>query len=247
MTIFIYQEENGQQREFKMSLFYPVRIGSDRTGNEIVFPADWKVAPRHAVIQRSTLFGQPVLLESDNYPVYVNGEPVLLMRILRQGDKIQIGRAELSVVEMHISIIETGSRLIDAECPFCTGKLKVGDAIITCPRCGLAHHQACWMEQKLCSRYGCGYPVQNAIMDALREKVNFEALIGAMHPLVKKQKSCLAEQPRDRVPFQVQQVVAYCPQCGEAFHLECWLVIADCPRCGHNPQKLIRELLAKSV
>jgi Zn ribbon nucleic-acid-binding protein len=170
------------------------------------------------------------------------------MRILRQGDIIRVGRAELFVMEMHIKLVEKGSRLMrGAECPICVENFKEGESTISCPRCGLVHHVNCWMEQKNCSRYGCGYPVQSAMMDALTVKVNFETSIGAMHPLVKQQKNCPAGNPRDQVPFQERQTLAYCPKCGQAYHVECWLVMQSCSQCGYAPQELIKELLTSSA
>ena len=40
-------------------------------------------------------------------------------------------------------------------CPFCQTPIKPGANVITCPACGMPHHEDCWQENGGCTTFGC--------------------------------------------------------------------------------------------
>jgi S1-C subfamily serine protease len=48
-----------------------------------------------------------------------------------------------------------GERESGVPCPGCGHPLRVGDLIEKCPRCGKAHHGACWNSNQGCASYDC--------------------------------------------------------------------------------------------
>ncbi len=44
---------------------------------------------------------------------------------------------------------------IGKKCPFCKTTIEEGEAVKVCPSCGIPHHEACWIENKGCTTFGC--------------------------------------------------------------------------------------------
>jgi uncharacterized Zn finger protein (UPF0148 family) len=40
-------------------------------------------------------------------------------------------------------------------CPYCKTEIRNEDEVTVCPACGIPHHQACWIENKGCTTFGC--------------------------------------------------------------------------------------------
>ncbi|GAB4544964.1 MAG: hypothetical protein OHK0023_02530 [Anaerolineae bacterium] len=200
-----------------------------------------------AVIARSRVYQVPVLVNlGGSELIRVNGRRVVELRVLRQGNEIQVGDLLLTFWEMILQDVARGAPLTRQVCPICRMRFAEGDAAITCPRCGLAHHKECWFEHEYCSNQGCMYPIRTTLKRLLSARgVTIEAL-PANSPLVQQGKKCLAGTPGvDAEPFSSGQTVAYCPNpnCNGAFHLECWVSLDDCPSCGkYNVNKLLRAI-----
>lgn len=100
-------------------------------------------------------------------------------------------------------------------CPYCGSEIKEGDAVKVCPSCGIPHHEACWIENKGCTTFGCkeqNCEEQPAVLCTVCRAPNepgkkFCSNCGA--PLIEKKKkfcgSCGAE---------IDERQAFCPECG---------------------------------
>lgn len=40
-------------------------------------------------------------------------------------------------------------------CPYCLSAIEGAEDTVRCPKCGVAHHSACWQANGKCSVYGC--------------------------------------------------------------------------------------------
>lgn len=239
MAVLIYCDAGGQTREREFS--EGVRIGSDPQRNDVVLPMEWGVAPEHAVIARAVLNRMPVLVDLSGGDTWVNGRRVVRLQVLHHGDILQVGQASLTLWEVRIARLPAGSRTVGRECPVCKVEFMAGDEVIACPRCRTVHHRDCWFSIPICSFYGCEYPVHETVTSILAPWVAFEEL-GEQSELVKREVQCRAGNPRDQVPFQKKQRVAYCPQCNTPFHLECWLTLTQCPVCQYGVKTLIDQV-----
>lgn len=92
--------------------------------------------------------------------VSVNHVPVIGLKILNHGDRIEMAEVSLRFIAEVTETLEADSALI-AEgkgCPWCQENFEAGDTVIHCPRCGLAHHAECWADGKKCGGHPfCGY------------------------------------------------------------------------------------------
>jgi len=242
MAILIYQDASGRYMEREFS--EEVRIGSDPQRNDVVLPAEWDVAPEHAVITRSALNRMPLLVDLIGRGTKVNGQQIVRIRVLRQGDDLQIGQARLTLWEVRIARLLAGSRVVGRECPVCTDEFRAGDEVVVCPRCRTVHHRDCWFRIQVCAYYGCGYPIHETVMDTLAPWVVFDRKLDGESELVRNKKSCVAGNQSDQAPFQEGQKVAYCPSCHTPFHLECWLRLVHCPVCQYPVRELINRVFA---
>lgn len=149
MAILKYQDETHQdcEREFTAML----SIGSNRQsiqavlqGEIVLLPASLGVAPHHATIVFSkTRYhdGLFILVGAGDRPVKVNGQPVVSIKVLHHGDKIQLDRANLIFYELSISRLSQNERA--KKCSLCTEDLAVGDEVIFCPHCTLPYCRTC--------------------------------------------------------------------------------------------------------
>lgn len=246
MAVIIYQGEGGLDRKLE---FGPeeLRIGSEAGRNQLLLPADCGAAAEHAVITRTVIGKLPVLVDLTGHGLRVNGQPVIALKVLHHGDTIDIGGARLMLREMQIKRLPADPRASRKKCPFCTDDLRGGDEVIACPNCGVLHHRECWFQMTLCSTDGCQYPIHETVMKALSPSCTFISKLEPESKLVVGRQECPAGRPKDLVPFQKEQDVAFCPSCEAPFHLDCWLCLPVCPRCRYDVKSLIDEVFDAEV
>ena len=61
-------------------------------------PPIWGSMPRHAILVRSALNRLLMLVDLSGGQAWVNQHPVVKLRVLRQGDRLQLGRCDLERV-----------------------------------------------------------------------------------------------------------------------------------------------------
>jgi Prokaryotic RING finger family 1/FHA domain len=251
MPFLRYQNTVAEHKEYEFRA--ETSIGSDPDLVALALAADLGVAAEHAVILRSTVTNMPVLVDLQGDSTYVNGLQVAEIKVLHQGDIITLGRARLTFWEVSITRVSPRNRAIGRECPVCTEEFRIGDMVIACPRCNTVHHSDCWFAIPICCFFTCEYPIHEIVMDALAPTVNFERSLDRRSKLVELKDGedilqpgvhCSAGNPRDQVPFQLQQTVAYCPTCNTPYHLECWLGMSSCVICRYNVSLLIHQVFA---
>jgi hypothetical protein len=95
--------------------------------------------------------------------VKVNDVKIFGLRVLRNADKVQVGKDEICFYEWVYQELTSGSLQTGTECPFCRMPFAVGDQIIMCPRCDTPLHDYCWESRKGpnegCVLPNCGYIV----------------------------------------------------------------------------------------
>lgn len=232
-----------------------IRIGADADWSTLCLPAALGVAPQHAIITRAALSRLPLLIDRAGSGTWVNDHPVVRLRVLRQGDVIRLGRAQLTVWEVQIRRLGSDDPAVGQKCPVSRRKLQPGDEVIACPGCGAVHLRDAWFLVQHCAA-GCGYPNREVILETLPAEVPVERALDADSRLVERIENgrviqegqrCRAGQARDQVPFQPGQHVAFCPACQAPFHLECFLTLTVCPACQYPIRALIdRACLAES-
>ena len=237
MATINYQLGDGsvQKVEFTKEL----RIGSDAEQSQLVLPAAAGVAKEHAIITRAMVGKLPVLLDLAGHGLRVNGQNVVSLKVLHHGDRIQVGQTELELREMQIRKLTVASKHL---CPISADALKEGQEVVSCPNCETLHHRSCWFEGERCSSYGCLYPIQETVIQALSPPCTFVTRLEKTHKLVTKQKVCPAGVQRDMIPFQQNDDVAFCPKCEAALHLQCWLSRANCPACRYDIKQLMDQV-----
>lgn len=244
MPYLIYHDHEGQYREQEIAgSMAEIHIGSDPVNNTIILPADAGVAPRHAVILRSALNQLSLLVDLAGEKTYVNGQEVVSIKVLRQKDRIQLGQVNLIVWEIRITALRENSPYINRSCLFCTRGLQVNDEVVICPRCETPFHRLCWFSLPNCAKDTCNYPVRDNILDSLRGRVKYEE---ANVELFKAGQMCSAREPGDQIPFQLGEMVVYCPStsCRATYHLRCWLELEHCkePACNFDYRQLLTEV-----
>jgi hypothetical protein len=187
------------------------RIGTT-VENDIAFSPASGVHPHHAVIVKSS--GTWMLIDKSNGNTFVNNERIIVLKALKHGDKIKLGKKEIEFSEIRIQILERGSSLIGNTCAICGGAAELGDEVILCPRCSTLHHRGCWFSIEKCAK--CGYPT-----------IHGEQL-GGYSPLIYKECSCCGKV------FKRRDRVVYCPGCKTPYHSndQCWFGINKCKKCG---------------
>lgn len=227
-----------------------IRLGTDAAWANILLPPESDAAPRHAVITRSALNRLLTLIDLAGRQTRVNQHPVVRLRVLRQGDTLQIGRSELSVWEVQIKRLKPGDAAVGQKCPVSRRMFQPGDEVIACPGCGTVHGREAWFLVEHCAQ-GCGYPNREVALDTLAPFVLLERDLDENSRLIEHgdqaSTTCRAGKRRDQVPFQKGQNVACCPSCSTPYHLECFLTLATCPVCQHDIKALVdRVFLAET-
>lgn len=247
MPLLTLVDAEGQNQTLRFAEADEIRIGADAEWGSVLLPAERDVAPRHAVITRSSLNRLLMVVDLAGEKTWVNHHPVVKIRVLRQGDMLQLGRCELRVSEVQIVRLEPGDPAIGQKCPVSRRVLRAGDEVIVCPGCGAVHEKDAWFLIERCAA-GCGYPNREVIMDTLPAWVTVERSLDEESRLVEQIENgkvlrdgefCRAGQARDQVPFQLRQNAVYCPSCRSPFHLECFLTLPACPVCGFDIGDLV--------
>lgn len=249
MPLLTFQDAQGLSHHVQIAETEDVRLGTDEAWSNVILPAEPGVAPRHAILARSALNRLLMLVDLSGGQTWVNQHPVVKLRVLRQGDQLQLGRCVLHVWEMQIVYLQPGDAAVGQKCPVSRRVLKVGDAVIACPGCGTVHQRDAWFLIERCAA-GCGYPNREVIMDTLPAWMMVERHLDQDSKLIEKiengqvlqaGETCRAGQSRDQVPFQRGQNAVYCPSCQSPFHLECFLTLPACPVCQYDISDLIRQ------
>jgi len=247
MSILLYNDGKARTHEFSDK----VQIGSD-TSSDVVLSVQKGIVPKHTVILRSKVNRLPLLIDFSGGQSRVNHQIVPRLRILRQGDELQLGNIQLTFWEVRIQTLLAGEPTIGRMCQVCTDDFRLNDEVIICPRCNTPHHRDCWFSIHLCATYGCEYPNHGTVMDALTPFVVFERELDENSELVpaKEQNGkparsgtlCKAGNPRDKVPFQEKHQVAYCPRCKTPYHLTCFLILRYCSVCDYDVRSLLNRV-----
>lgn len=249
MPLLIFDDANGVIQRLSFPERAEIRIGTDEDWGDVVFSADFGVAPRHAVIVRSVLNRLLMIVDLTGNQTWVNRHRVVNVRVLRQGDVVRVGRGEFRVWEVQIRHLEDGNPAVGQKCPVSRRVLEVGDAVIACPGCGTVHERDAWFLIKTCAA-DCGYPNREVVINTLPAGVQLERALDSDSRLVERIEQgrtiqegehCQAGQARDQVPFQEGQDVVYCPSCQTPFHLECFVTLHECPVCQHDIRALIDQ------
>jgi|GEM_PF-3281382 len=243
MTLLVFRNPTtgtAQAKEFEGN----IRIGT-AAENELKLPEGLGVAPYHAVISRSELYGVSVLLDvaDEAASTRVNGYPVVQLSSLRHRDRLEFGQAQVEFWEMTVQRLQPNSHLVGKRCLVCYENFAPDEDILICPRCQAPHHKDCWFQISTCSRYGCGYPVQKSLQRSLATYMRFEEL-DEKSDAVKQKQLCLAGNPRDRSPFKAGDEIARCPNCDTPFHIPCFFGLQHCSNCGYDVASLMRSVFA---
>ncbi|MEH1798999.1 MAG: RING finger protein [Nostoc sp.] len=240
MTLLVFRDPNDTsvEKEFDGD----IRLGT-AADNDFRLPEGLGIAPFHAVISRSEHYGVSVLVDlaGDKSKTRVNGYSVVEISTLRHRDRIELGQAKLEFWEMTVHRLKSNSHLIGKACHVCKENFAPDEKLIICPRCQAPHHKDCWFQIETCSRYGCGYRVLESMQRSLATYVRFEKL-DEESDLVKQQRLCMAENPRDGAPFKSEDSIAKCPTCDTPFHTPCFFGLQNCPNCNHDVASLMRSL-----
>lgn len=249
MPLLTFDDGNGVTQRLSFPELAEICIGADEAWSDVVLPAARGVAPQHAVIARSALNRLLLVIDLTGNQTWVNQHRVTNIRVLRQGDTVQIGHMQVRVWEVQIRHLEAGDPAVGQKCPVSRRILEVGDVVIACPGCGTVHERDAWFLIPHCAA-DCGYPNREVIIDTLPAGVQMERSLDSDSPLVERIEQdrtiqegehCQAGQSRDQVPFQEGQNVVYCPSCQTPFHLECFVTLDACPVCQYDIRALIDQ------
>lgn len=241
MALIKYTLANGHEGIYNIPWETPtgplrITIGSDAQ-NDLQLSADLDVLPKHAILTWAQAPISFVLLDLSEGKTWVNDLPVLKMKALRHLDRIHIGKAEMTYVEIHSEILHEGSPYIGQYCMLYGNEmLKMGDEVVIC-RCGAVYHRGCWFRMERCSRSGCWYPIRNFLVKRLSGKVILQK-VEKDSELTKK--FCPAGQDEDKTQFQPDQEIINCPKCFTPYHIGCLLLQETCihPGCDFPIRKL---------
>lgn len=223
MAVLRFKNSNGQMEEFKLHEASRITIGTDEISepevkigsgkeNNLVLPSIYSY---HAALTRPS--GSWVLIDKTGRDTFINNAKVTMLKVLRHGDKIRLGKIEIEYAEIKVENLENGSQEIGKTCPICTEKSKEGDEIILCPRCSALHHRNCWFSIERCA---CGYEtILNEQLDSYSRLINKECSCGKV--------------------FKRRDKVVYCPECKTPYHSseKCWFGMNKCAKCGFVRQK----------
>jgi len=178
---------------------------------------------------------------------------VIGLKVLRQGDRLTLGSAELSFWQVFMQDSRLAKLKPHHTCPVCLS-FPDGD-VIQCPRCGLHYHHDCWLSQVHCAQDYCGYPnrdVTSTLLSELGFKVERYlpadtgagvAPTGSGGKAIPANARCAAGGRRDVAGFKKNDHVAHCPHCAAVYHLSCCVELKTCRHCNGDIAGLIRNAL----
>ena len=166
MPLLTFQDAQGAAHSVQIAEAEDVRLGTDADWSNVILPAGMGVIPRHAILSRSSMNRLLMLLDLSGDQTWVNQHPVVKIRVLRQGDRVVMGRCALNVWEVQVRTLQPSDPAVGQKCPVSRRVLNVGDEVIACPGCGTVHERDAWFLIERCAA-GCGYPNRAVIMDTL--------------------------------------------------------------------------------
>jgi hypothetical protein len=187
--------------------------------------------------------------------VTVNGGPIHGVRVLRHGDRLQLGPAGVTYFDFVLRAVAEGSRLAgtrcaSARCPW--GRpIDVGDESATCPWCDAAYHASCWLALERCTgQRGECYPVRRMLLAELGDRVKIDKLPEGLNESAGR---CGADCetigptgiPSINPPIRAGEAVIRCRNgmCRSPYyHPGCWLAMKAC-RCGFRVDALMGRVL----
>jgi hypothetical protein len=103
-----------------------------------------------------------LLLAPFGRQLWVNEQPVLMLKVLEHGDVIRAGQTSLHFTAEEVEIL--GGDAVEVRrrmrCPGSQDLFQAGDAVVRCPRCKLTHSLGAWLDNHKCGRLHCNYPVR---------------------------------------------------------------------------------------
>jgi len=175
----------------------------------------------------------------------VNGRVGDGLRVLRHGDRIFIGNAELHYMELAVRPVSgdaelKGQRCASATCTDVT--LSEVDEYVSCPWCGKAYHASCWMALGQCAGQprGC-YPVRRVLQAEFHDKLKLEKMPDWPEPARMCRARCEEVNPQGErlpsAPLNAGQNYLPCPnpECRVPYHVDCWMRMrGPCRACGFD-------------
>ena len=103
-------------------------------------------------------------------------------------------------------------------CPVCRQEIKVGEMIITCPDCGMPHHENCWNMNGGCSTFGCAQQgtVEKAKPVERCSKCGAELADGqAFCPKCGTPRGAIAKKTCGKCGAELAEGQEFCSKCGQ--------------------------------
>jgi hypothetical protein len=206
----------------------------------------------------------------------VNGREPLLVRALRHGDQVQIGRDQFTYLDFAPAPLPPDSALRSALCSAQSNcwdqpaRALGDDEAIACPWCGKVYHSACWMSLEHCVTGLKCYPVRRALLAEFEGRVKVEELKeeersekiycaadckrspyveidGGLIPISRVPEDRRHLAPSTSILVPPEKVIR-CANCRAPYHPGCWLATrGDCSRCGFDIGAMIRRQVFKHV
>ena len=198
-------------------------------------------SPSGTLIGSGVSLAYAYVLQSD--ALIVNGGVADGLRVLRHGDRLSMGRAEMHYLEFAVRLVDGDSGLAGQKCACatCTDvSLSKGDEYVLCPWCGKAYHAGCWMALEKCAGQprGC-YPIRRVLTAEFHDKLKIEKIPDAPESARMCRAGCEEVNPKgERLPameMKVGQDYLACPNpdCRVPYHVHCWWRMrGSCPACG---------------
>lgn len=87
-------------------------------------------------------------------------------------------------------------RYVGKICPYCRSEFTINDDIVICSECDMPHHKDCWIENQVCTTFGC---------------------LGTIQRINQGQTSVTTNQmnyDEDRQHYRPAATKIYCARCG---------------------------------
>ena len=104
-------------------------------------------------------------------------------------------------------------------CPYCKTEIKEDESVKVCDACGIAHHEACWEENKGCTTFGCSeqhYEEQGTNPTDVCK--NCGAPLGDGQAFCAQCGTAKVEEKKNvcgKCGAILQEGQGFCPQCGQ--------------------------------
>jgi hypothetical protein len=165
MAYLEYKNENRVQRltvgtQSVTPLLYDrtdgLRLGASSDGNELI------------ALFRSKHY--TAILSHGRLPLYVNRCRVVVLKIVREGDRLQIEDHEYTFHEMAREVIADDSPLLQSGkvCIVDRKPFRAGDTVIYCPSCNTPYHERCWhyLKGRCANTLVCNYHAPEPAQEA---------------------------------------------------------------------------------